>query len=668
MNLANGLLSWWAAEDASGGLVDSVGNTSIGPINLAENLLGGTISYQQAGEVGYGVRCANKAQLQLQSSFAYTPGTSWSLGGFFAIPSRFGGTWTASLLRLGDSAPCLRLDYPNDGSGPTFGLTQGGSSSWIASYNFGGLGSTFTHLAITSNAGEIRLYVDGAWVATETWTGWDTASNNIYAIAHHQLNGVAATGLALSLDNAFVYDRALDYQEIYALKQGATFPFAGIVARQLTASAGYGTNSAAQLAGLRAHQLAASVGYVTEVSAALAGLRAHQLAASAGYSIEATAALAGLRAHQLTISVGHTTEPLGMHAPTAEGEVELDAVSSGTTAPTATATVEIAAATPPLTIGPAPAEVSVAAATPPLTLSAAGGVVGTDSSYFGSRAATATATINTSSATPPLTVLTATGTIEAASVTPPLTTAPATGVVSVGAVASPLTVPAATGTIGNDDVSGLWFFVFPTLVKSQLGTGTVFKQETHNRLTATLKNEHGELLYESDFDLLLATIRSVKPLGFLRKPENASGLIELSAGSFQWLLLPRDTRLLDDARASGNESHVALVEFLHAAERLDALTDPFSATNGSLTLTVAHAAHSLAVGEGVAFNPAEDVGGLSLAGLYVVASVINANSYTVLLHSAPTATDAGGGAVTAFVRPISNKWEINHSVSKADFM
>lgn len=659
MNLASGLLSWWNCNDASGGAADALSNAA-----LSESLLGGSITYSLSGQVGTAIRCQDKAQLQNLGTRFYAS-SSWTLGGFFRIAAQFGSSHTCSLLRLGDSAPCLRGDFTN-GSSYVVGLAKGGSSSFEVSHSLSSL-SAFTHIAIRSDAGIITLWINGSSVASGSWSDWQS-SGGVFLLGHHQTAGVAATGLRLEADNAFVYDRALSSDEINALADGADFPFAGIKAHQLTASVGYGTNSTAQLAGLRAHQLAASVGYATEASAVLAGVRAHQLAASAGYSTESTDQLAGLRVHQLAISVGYTTEPLGMHAPTAAATVEIDSVSSGTTAPTATATVETAAATPPLTLVSAPAIVSVAAATPPHTLAAATATVGLDATHFGTRAQTATATVATSSATPPNTVATSSATVETSNATPPNTVSPATATIGLNAVVSPLTVPTATAVVGVDSAAGLWFFVFPTLVKSQLGTPTVFKQETHNRLTATLKNEHGERLEESDFDLLLATIRSVKPVGFLRKPVNASGLIELSSGSFSWLLLPRDTRLLDDARASGNESHVALIEFLHAAERLDALTDPFSVTNGSPTLTVAHATHGLAVGDAVAFDAATEVGGISLAGLYVVASVPNANSYTALLHATPTATATGGGSVTAFIRPISNKWEINHSVAKADFM
>lgn len=82
------------------------------------------------------------------------------------------------------------------------------------------------------------------------------------------------------------------------------------------------------------------------------------------------------------------------------------------------------------------------------------------------------------------------------------------------------------------------------------------------------------------------------------------------------------------------------------------LTNPFTATNGSTTLTVADTGHGCDIGDYVTFSGATSLGGNITAAVlnkeYQVASVINANSYTVTMAVAANASDTGnGGSVTA---------------------
>lgn len=76
------------------------------------------------------------------------------------------------------------------------------------------------------------------------------------------------------------------------------------------------------------------------------------------------------------------------------------------------------------------------------------------------------------------------------------------------------------------------------------------------------------------------------------------------------------------------------------------LADPFSTTADSATVSVAHTAHGLVVGQGVVFSGAVAVGGLVIQGPYTVATVIDANTYTITHTLAATSTAGpGGGAV-----------------------
>lgn len=84
------------------------------------------------------------------------------------------------------------------------------------------------------------------------------------------------------------------------------------------------------------------------------------------------------------------------------------------------------------------------------------------------------------------------------------------------------------------------------------------------------------------------------------------------------------------------------------------LTNPFTATNGSSTLTVADTAHGCVTGDFVTFSGATGLGGNVTAAVlnreYQV-TVVNANSYTVTMSVTANATDVsgspGGGTVTA---------------------
>lgn len=84
------------------------------------------------------------------------------------------------------------------------------------------------------------------------------------------------------------------------------------------------------------------------------------------------------------------------------------------------------------------------------------------------------------------------------------------------------------------------------------------------------------------------------------------------------------------------------------------LTNPFTATNGSAVITVAHTAHGAGTGDFVTFSGATGLGGSITAAVlnkeYQI-TVLNANSYTFTATATANATDAsgapGGGTVTA---------------------
>lgn len=84
-------------------------------------------------------------------------------------------------------------------------------------------------------------------------------------------------------------------------------------------------------------------------------------------------------------------------------------------------------------------------------------------------------------------------------------------------------------------------------------------------------------------------------------------------------------------------------------EETGTLTNPFSTTSGSAVVTVADTAHGVVVGQFVNFSGASAVGGITVNGEYQVASVIDANSYTITHSSAATSTAGpGGGASVSY--------------------
>lgn len=93
-------------------------------------------------------------------------------------------------------------------------------------------------------------------------------------------------------------------------------------------------------------------------------------------------------------------------------------------------------------------------------------------------------------------------------------------------------------------------------------------------------------------------------------------------------------------------------------DRTGSLTDPFTTTNGSPTVTAAHIAHGLRVGDRVRYTSGNAVGGLTMTGVnWTVATVPGANSYT-FTHTSNATSGAGplGGTVAyAYSQAVSGK-------------
>lgn len=78
------------------------------------------------------------------------------------------------------------------------------------------------------------------------------------------------------------------------------------------------------------------------------------------------------------------------------------------------------------------------------------------------------------------------------------------------------------------------------------------------------------------------------------------------------------------------------------------LTNPFTTTNGSTTVTVTDVAHGItSVGTKVLFDGASAVGGITIDGEYLVSAVVNVDTYRIVHTSAASSDATGGGTVTA---------------------
>lgn len=82
------------------------------------------------------------------------------------------------------------------------------------------------------------------------------------------------------------------------------------------------------------------------------------------------------------------------------------------------------------------------------------------------------------------------------------------------------------------------------------------------------------------------------------------------------------------------------------ADETGTLTDPFSVTSGSTSVTVTDATHGRAVGNVVQFSGATAVGGITIDGEYTVTSVPTSSTYTMTHSSAASSTATGGGTVS----------------------
>lgn len=180
-----------------------------------------------------------------------------------------------------------------------------------------------------------------------------------------------------------------------------------------------------------------------------------------------------------------------------------------------------------------------------------------------------------------------------------------------------------------------------------------FNEKTSGTITGTIVDELGAGINGDLLETLFVTIylrgdpsqRVRSSIDMIADPRFSI----TTAGVFTWTIRAEDTQILNSELAIGSsEVHTVYFEFGWNSPDTGSLTNPFSVTADSKTVTVTHVAHGLEVGDHVVFNNAEDVGGIDLDGCYVVKTKAT-DSFTIEHQTAAETTDpAGGGAVSYF--------------------
>jgi hypothetical protein len=168
-------------------------------------------------------------------------------------------------------------------------------------------------------------------------------------------------------------------------------------------------------------------------------------------------------------------------------------------------------------------------------------------------------------------------------------------------------------------------------------------------------NSAGTAQLLSATEAILLTVYDSQTDTVLRDTEDARNANQVAidaAGVITYNVRPYETRVVNaSAKAGDAEEHRMVFRFIWNSAASSTLTNGYATTSASKTVTVTHVAHGLAVDDHVVFVGGDNVGGLNMQGLHLVASVVDANTYTITHHCAATSTDSGGGSVTTYDLP-----------------
>lgn len=133
---------------------------------------------------------------------------------------------------------------------------------------------------------------------------------------------------------------------------------------------------------------------------------------------------------------------------------------------------------------------------------------------------------------------------------------------------------------------------------------------------------------------------------------NANQVAIDAAGAITYDVRPFETQVISTGASPGDtEEHRLLFRFVWNSATTSTLTNAYATTSGSSVVTVTHTAHGLAVNDHVVIKDGDNVGGLNMQGLRIVASVVDANTYTFTHDCSATSTATGGGSATSYDLP-----------------
>lgn len=173
-------------------------------------------------------------------------------------------------------------------------------------------------------------------------------------------------------------------------------------------------------------------------------------------------------------------------------------------------------------------------------------------------------------------------------------------------------------------------------------------------------------------EAILLTVYDSSSTTVLRATEDVRNVNQVAidaAGVVTYQVRPYETRVVSDSLGPGDsEQHRMAFRFVWNSATTSSLTNAYATTSASKTVTVTHAAHGLAVDDHVVIVDGDEVGGLNMQGLRIVASVVDVNNYTFTHDCAATSTDTGGGTATSYDLPETSTHVYKFNAVKQDIV
>lgn len=142
-----------------------------------------------------------------------------------------------------------------------------------------------------------------------------------------------------------------------------------------------------------------------------------------------------------------------------------------------------------------------------------------------------------------------------------------------------------------------------------------------------------------------------------------------AGGAIAYDARPYITKVISTSAAPGDpEEHRLLFRFVWNSAATSTLTNAYATTLASTTVTVTHVAHGMSVNDHVVIKDGDNVGGLNMQGLRIVASVVDANTYTFTHDCAATSNATGGGTATSYDLPETSTHVYKFKAIKQDIV